>query len=151
MQNLHLTTLEVLDIDFLQSTGIPIIANLRQTGMAFADTALQQQFIHALAPFGIRGLLSGSGVKKPGWTLSTNGVPVYQNLGLADSVAKTVELVRNATAANQRRPFFLNVYIMAWSMTPGDIKQVIQQLGSGYEVVTPGALLKMVAEQLAQL
>jgi hypothetical protein len=68
-----------------------------------------------------------------------SGVPVLQNLGLADSVDKAVNLVRNASAQ------FLNVYILAWSMTPSDLKQVIQQLGDRYEVVTPGRLLQLIA------
>jgi len=74
------------------------------------------------------------------------GVPVYQNLGLADSVSKTLELVRNAVSSNQQRPLFLNVYILAWSMTPSDIKKVIQQLGNQYVVVTPGTLMTMIAK-----
>ena len=75
------------------------------------------------------------------------GVPVYQNLGLADSVYKTVILVRNATASLQNCPLYLNVYVMAWSMTPSDIKQVIQQLGSQYVVVTPGTLMEMIPKR----
>jgi putative glycoside hydrolase with GxGYxYP motif len=54
-------------------------------------------------------------------------------------VNKTVNLVRNASAR------FLNVYIFAWKMTPSDLKQVVQQLGSEYEIVTPGRLLEMIA------
>jgi len=145
MQSMSLTTLEALDIDFLQSTGIPIIANLRQTGMVVSDTNLQQRFIQALLPFGLNGFLSGAGVKTPKMQV-VQGVPVCQNLGLADSVNKTVELVRNATASLQNHPLYLNIYVMAWSMTPSDIKQVIQQLGSQYVVVTPGTLMKMITQ-----
>jgi hypothetical protein len=68
------------------------------------------------------------------------------NLGLADSVNKTIELVRNATSSIKQRPLYLNVYIMAWSMTPSSVKQVIQQLGSQYVVVTPGKLMDMIAK-----
>ena len=143
MQSMGLTTLEALDINFLQSTGIPFIANLRQTGMVVSDTNAQQRCIQALLPFGLKGFLSGSGVKKPEMQV-VQGVPVYQNLGLADSVNKTVKLVRNATASLQNRSLYLNVYVMAWSMTPSDIKQVIQQLGSQYVVVTPGTLMEMI-------
>ena len=65
-------------------------------------------------------------------------MPVLQNLGLADSVSKTVNLVRNASA------HYLNVYVMAWTMTPSDLKQVVQQLGNDYAFVTPGRLLAMI-------
>ncbi len=145
MESMHLSTLEVLDIDFLQSTGIPIIANLRQTGMVLSDPNLQLRLIQGLLPYGLRGLLNGAGTKTPEVHVA-QGVPVYQNLGLADSVSKTLELVRNAVSSNQQRPLFLNVYILAWSMTPSDIKQVIQQLGNQYVAVTPGTLMTMIAK-----
>lgn len=55
-------------------------------------------------------------------------------------------MITGAASSMGQRPLFLNVYIMAWSMTPADIKQVVQQLGSGYEVVTPGTLLAMIRQ-----
>jgi hypothetical protein len=145
MESMNLSILEVLDSDFLQSTGIPIIAILGQIGMIVSDTNLQQQIIQALLPYGLRGFLNGAGVKTPEMQV-VQGIPIYKNLGLADSVKKTVELVRNATASLQNRSHYLNVYVLAWSMTPSDIKQVIQQLGSQYVVVTPGTLMEMVAK-----
>ena len=144
MQTLGLTTLEVLDVDFLQATGIPIIANLRQSGMVFEDTTLQQRFAQALAPHGVQAILSGAGVKTTGWTIQDN-IPVIQNVGLADSVGKALDQVRNAVSA-AKHPIFLNVYIMAWSMTPTNIKQVIQQLGTQYEVVKPSTLVNMIRQ-----
>jgi hypothetical protein len=114
--------------------------------MTFADEALQEQFVQGLVPFGMRGLLSGAGLGKPSWIVGTTKVPVYQNLGLAGSVDRTVRLIQNATAVSGARPLFLNVYILAWSMTPSDLKQVAAQLGSEYEVVKPGTLLEMVAQ-----
>ena len=145
MESMKLSTLEVLDIDFLQSTGIPIIASLRQTGMVLSDTHLQLRLVQGLLPYGLHGFLNGAGTKSPEVHM-VQGVPVYQNLGLADSVTKTLELVRNAASSNQQRPLFLNVYILAWSMTPSDIKQVIQQLGSQYVAVAPGTLMTMIAK-----
>ncbi len=78
--------------------------------------------------------------------MGTTNVPVYQNLGLANSVDGTLRLIQNATAVSRARPLFFNVYILAWSMTPSDLKQVAAQLGSDYEVVKPGTLLEMVAQ-----
>jgi hypothetical protein len=101
--------------------------------------------VQGLLPFGLCGLLNGNGNTTPE-TLITQGVPVLQNLGLADSVDKTVRLVRNATASLQNRPHFLNIYVMAWTMTPSDIKEVIQQLGSQYVVVTPRTLMEMIVQ-----
>ncbi len=132
MKSMNLNVIEVLDASLGPS-------------MAFKNPGLQEDYVKALAPFGVRGILSGSGQVQSNWR-NVSGVPVLQNLGLAGSVAKAVTLIRNATlqSANQASPQFLNVYILAWSMTPSDLQQVIEQLGSEYEVVTPGRLLAMI-------
>ncbi len=122
MQAMKLNVIEVLDSGSSQ---------------AFVNPGLQTVYVDILTPFGLQGLLSGSGQTQSSWK-KVSGVPVLQNLGLADSVSKTVNLVRNASA------HYLNVYVMAWTMTPSDLKQVVQQLGSEYEVVTPGRLLEMI-------
>ncbi len=124
MQAMKLSVIEVLD------TGLG-------PSMAFINDDLQEEYVEVLAPFGLRGILSGSGQTQSSWRI-VSGVPVLQNLGLADSVNKTVNLVRNASEQ------FLNVYVLAWSMTPSDLKQVVEQLGDEYEVVKPGQLLEMI-------
>ena len=123
MHTMNLSVVEVLD------TG---------SGQAFVNQGLQEEYIKVLAPFGVKGILSGSGQTQSSWK-NVSGVPVLQNLGLGDSVNKTVNLIKNASA------HYLNVYIMAWSMTPSDLKQVVQQIGNEYEVVTPGRLLELIA------
>jgi hypothetical protein len=117
----------------------------------FSSTALQTSFSLALSPLGLQGILSGAGLRIPGLTFSTGGIPVYYNLGLADSVQSTLDLVNSVTSIMRERPLFLNVYLLAWKMGPSDIKQVIQQLGSGYEVVKPGTLLNMIAQAHSQM
>jgi hypothetical protein len=116
----------------------------------FYNAALQTLFTKALSPLGLQGILSGSGVRIPGVTFSTGGIPVYYNLGLADSVQSTLDLVNSITLIMRQRPLFLNVYLLAWNMGPSDIKQVIQQLGSEYDVVKPGRLLNMIAQAHSQ-
>src|SRR2546421_3451083 len=123
MQAMKLNVIEVLDSGSSQ---------------AFVNPGLQTAYVDVLIPFGLKGILSGSGQAKSSWK-KISGVPVLQNLGLADSVSKTVNLVRNASAQ------YLNVYTMAWTMTPSDLKQVVQQLGNDYAFVTPGRLLAMIA------
>lgn len=140
MRAMNTSLLEVLDTDFWQSSGLPFLANIRQTGMAFSDPHAQQSFAQTLKPYGLTGILSGSGMSKVDWK-KINGIPWYQNLGLADSVDGTVKLIKDAANARSERPLFLNVYILAWKMTPTTLKQVAQQLGSGYEIVLPSALL----------
>lgn len=148
MQAMNLTTLEVLDTDFWQSSGLPFLPNLRQTGMAFTDERCQRSFVQALVPFGLRGLFSGAGLSSVGWK-KIDGVPLYQNLGLADSVTKTVQLIRAAVAAHSQRPLFLNVYMLAWMITPSDLKQIVQQLGPGYQLVLPSTLLALLAKTIS--
>ena len=148
MREMGMTTLEVLDTDFWQSSGLPFIAMLRLTGMAFTDETYQQRFAEGLAPFGLQGIVSGAGLSKVSWK-KVAGVPLYQNLGLADSVKKTLKLIRGAAAANTQRPLFLNVYLLAWKITPSDMRQVMQQLGNDFEVVLPGTLLATLAETIS--
>ncbi|GAC1392904.1 MAG: hypothetical protein NVS4B11_13980 [Ktedonobacteraceae bacterium] len=145
MQAMNMTTLEVLDTDFWQSSGLPFISNIRQTGMIFSDEERQQKFVQALHAFGLQGILSGAGLKKVEWK-SLDGVTFYQNLGLADSVSGTVKMIRNVADSRPERPLFLNAYILAWKMGPSDLKAVVEQLGSGYEIVLPKILLAMIAK-----
>lgn len=145
MQQMHLSLLEILDSTPLESSGLPVLGGLRATGQEFSNEQLQQQFVQTLAPYGVTGLLSGSGTHHPEWKL-VDGMPIYRNLGLASSASQAVSMITGAASSMGQRPLFLNVYIMAWSMTPADIKQVVQQLGSGYEVVTPGTLLAMIRQ-----
>jgi GxGYxYP putative glycoside hydrolase C-terminal domain/GxGYxY sequence motif in domain of unknown function N-terminal len=122
MQAMKLSVIEILDTS---------------SSMAFADENLQKVYVNGLVPFGLKGILSGSGQTQSSWK-NVSGVPVLQNLGLANTVAQTVTLVKNASTR------YLNVYIMAWSMTPSDLKQAVQQLGNQYEIVKPSELLKMI-------
>src|SRR5581483_1745836 len=101
MRQMNTSVLEVLDTDFWQSSGLPFLSNIRFTGMAFTDERCQQAFAQALAPYGLRAILSGSGLSSVNWK-QVEGVPLYQNLGLADSVSKTVSLIRKA--AGSQRP-----------------------------------------------
>ncbi len=144
MQAMNLTTLEVLDTDFWQSSGLPLLSSIRHTGMIFMDKGRQQYFVQELASFGVRGILSGAGLRKISWK-SVKGVPLYHNLGLAGSVSEAVKLIKHAANHHSQRPLFLNIYLLAWSITPSDLKQIIQQLDCGYEIVLPGTLLAMLA------
>ena len=140
MQRMNLTVLEVLNRDILQ-----FLLTFGDAGLALTNRNLQRRIVKALSPFGLRGILSGDGQHNPTWT-KVSGVPVYQNLGIGESVSSTVNMIKKAASANQRRPLYLSIYILAWSMSPSDLKQVAQQLGSEYEVVTPGVLLTMLAQ-----
>ena len=146
MQQMGLTTIELLDADFFQRTGIPIVSNIVGAAMAVTDTTLQEQFASALQPYSLVGILNSAGKSTPSWSFSRAGIPIYLNLGLASSVQQTISLIQNAVAAHPERPLFLNVYILAWNMNPSLLKQVVQQLGDTYEFVKPGELLAMLAQ-----
>src|SRR2546429_2988828 len=118
-------TLTALDTDFLYRTRLPLLSKISRTGMAFTHRARQQDFVRALSPYGVRGILSGAGFSlntTASWRM-VDGLPVCRNLGLAGSVDEAVKLIKSA-AANAKRPLFLNIYCLAWSMSPSDIKQV---------------------------
>ena len=124
--------------EFMQAMKLNVIQVLDSgSGQAFVNPGLQTAYVDVLAPFGVKGILSGSGQTQSSW-IKVSGVPVLQNLGLADSVSKAVNLVKGASAQ------YLNVYVMAWTMTPSDLKQVVQQLGNAYEIVKPSRLLEMI-------
>ena len=142
MQAMNMTTLEVLDTDYWQSSGLPFISNIRQTGMIFSDEEREHRFAQALRPFGLHGMLSGAGLKKVESKL-IDGVEFYQNLGLADSVSGTVRMIKNVAESRPERPLFLNVYMLAWKIGPSDLKAIAEQLGSSYEIVLPKTLLAM--------
>ena len=145
MQAMNMTTLEVLDADYLQSSGLPLLSNIRLTGMIFSDEERQKRFVQALRPFGLQGILSGAGLKKVETKL-IDGIPFYQNIGLADSVGGTVKMITNIAGSHSERPLFLNIYMLAWKISPSDLKAVVEQLGDGYEVVLPKTLLAMLAK-----
>ncbi len=148
MQAMNMTTLEVLDTNFLQGSGLPVVSALGgRTGMIFTDTRSQDRYVQALRPYGLQGILSGAGSKKVEWKL-IDGIILYQNLGLADSVEGTVAMIKDAANTHSERPLFLNVYVLAWKTSPSDLKTVVEQLGSGYEIVLPKTLLAMLAERI---
>ncbi len=144
MQALNMTTLEVLDTDFWQSSGLPLLSRLHLSGMAFRDKAMQHSFIQALKPYGLEGILCGAGTLLPK-AKQVDGMPLYYNLGVAGSVGMAVKLIRTAALLHPKRPLFLNVYVLAWSMTPTALRQVVQQLGNNYKVILPGTLLAIQA------
>jgi hypothetical protein len=139
-------------LDILQQVIPALEANIPglSGSQLFSSAALETLYTQALTPAGLNGILSGAGVNIPGLTFGSGGIPIFYNLGLADSVQSAVNLVNSASSILKQRPLFLNVYVLAWKMSPSDIKQVIQQLGSGYEVVKPGTLLRMIEQVHAQ-
>ncbi|GAC1379264.1 MAG: hypothetical protein NVS4B7_01410 [Ktedonobacteraceae bacterium] len=145
MQHMNLTVLAVLDSNFLQSLSLFLRAILTGGGMALIRRDLQQRFAQELSRFGIRGVLSGGGQSKASWRLIA-GLPVYQNVGIAKNVDEAVAMIQHAVAATSQRPSFVNIYVLAWTLTPSDLKQVAEQLGDEYEVVVPGMLLAMLNE-----
>jgi hypothetical protein len=146
MQRMDISTIELLDADFFQRTGIPLVVYIGGTAMSVTSTRLQEQFASALRPYGLVGILHGAGKRRDQLSFSSEGIPIYRNLGLARSVQHTLSLIKRATAADAERPLFLNVYVLAWTMNPSMLKQVVQQLGNAYEFVTPGVLLTMLAQ-----
>jgi hypothetical protein len=145
MQSLGLTTLAVLDTDFVYNMRLPLLSRTSLTGMSFTHHTRQQDFARALMPYGVRGILSGAGFLPntiASWHMR-DGLPIYRNLGLADSAERTIKLIKAAAATNTKRPLLLSIYCLAWSMGPSDLLRVSERLGDGYEFVLPCRLLGM--------
>ncbi|GAC1364831.1 MAG: GxGYxYP family putative glycoside hydrolase [Ktedonobacteraceae bacterium] len=144
MQVLGMTTLEVLDSDVVYSSGLPVVSKVSLNGMAFTNGERQRDFVTALRDYGLRGIVSGAGfvLKRASWQ-NIDGLPLYQNLGIVGSIENAVTIVKLAATLSPQRPLFLNLYVLAWSMGPTQLRQVMQQLGSDYEFVLPGTLLAM--------
>jgi hypothetical protein len=126
MQAMQLTLLQVLD-----SSG--------WFSMKFLNSDLQKLF----AAHDLRGIFSGAGSGAPSWHQRA-GLPIYQNLGLAFNPARTLSLIKRAAGRGTR---FINVYLFAWSITPGDVQSIVEQLGDSFTVVTPGRLLALIQQE----
>ncbi|HEY7416549.1 MAG TPA: hypothetical protein VH593_15250, partial [Ktedonobacteraceae bacterium] len=146
MHAMNITTLEVLDAGFWQSSGLPFASYMTLHDGVLNNKACQRAYVQALVPYGLRGILSGSGVLVP-QSKYVDGVPLYDNLGLASSVPATVAMIKAASLQHIKRPSFVNVYVLAWNMTPSDLLQVMELLGDEYEAVLPGTLLAMLAHE----
>jgi hypothetical protein len=143
MQAMDLSTLMVLDSGFLAGTGIPYLSKLSLSAMALIRESQRQQFAQSLAPYGVRGILTGVGFPfdTTGHWRMAQGLPIYYNLGLIQTVERLTTLLQAAKC--KPRPLFLNFYVEAWRLGPAELKQVVEQLGPEYEVVLPRTLLTM--------
>jgi hypothetical protein len=144
MQRMHLSLLEILDSNLDSSCWLhPLLifrAVTKGSGMVLINKHRQQYFARELQAYGLKGILNGGGLNRARWTYS-GSIPILQNVGLASSINQAVTMIRRATKG--QRPYFINVYVLAWQMGPTELKEVARELGSGYEVVTPGVLLKL--------
>ena len=134
MQRMNLHTIQVLD---------------GALSRLFPFRLWQEEYARSLSSFGVRGILVNDSYRHGGWRVVA-GVPVIKNLGLAKSIEQTLALIKNDTPPQLKSAVYLNVYIYAWSMTPSDIRKVIQSLGDRYTVVTPGQLCTLIARTQEQ-
>jgi hypothetical protein len=132
LQAMGLTLLQVLDSR----------SWLTWFSMKFLNRELQKLFAAQLTSHGLRGILSGAGSFFPSWSRKA-GLPIYQNLGLALNPQRTLRLIQSARARGIR---FINVYVFAWHTRPGDLQQLVQQLGSDVCIVTPDRLLELIQQ-----
>lgn len=140
MQNMRISVLEILDSNFWGRPFLIYRAIKMGAGMILSQKQIQRCLAHELQGFGLKGVLNGGGLAQASWRYS-GATPILENIGIASSVKQAVALIRRATPA--QRPYFLNVYVLAWRMGPAELKEVAQELGSEYEIVTPGTLLRL--------
>jgi GxGYxYP putative glycoside hydrolase C-terminal domain/GxGYxY sequence motif in domain of unknown function N-terminal len=146
MEQVGMESIEIFDTAFIFSSGLPILRSFSLTGMGLHKARLQQTITTALRRHGVKGILSGLGYTgRPSRHQIVNGITIYQNPGYSGSVAQTVRLIKAASRIRYRRPVYLNIYLMAWTMTPADIKEVLTRLGPDYVCVLPRTLLALLA------
>ena len=147
MSSMGMTTLEVLDAGRIFGSGLPFIPKVSLNGMTLQNSQLLQDFARALAPYGVRSMISGNGYFFP-WRRwqQVDQIPVCHNVGLVQSIKTTLLFIRVAEKIYRHRPLFLNVYVNAWFMGPAQIQRVMQELGDGYNFVLPHALLAMLTK-----
>lgn len=146
MQEMGMSTLQLLDNSALVGRGLPLLSHTGMTAMRCVNPVVQQQYAQILAPYGVKGMLSGAGFllnTVPHWHMVGN-MPVYHNLGLVSSQPRAFSLLKAATAT-RRRPLFLNLYVESWKLGPSALKQICARLDSTYEVVLPSTLLALVS------
>jgi hypothetical protein len=141
MQEMKLESIEVLDVNILQSLPLTLRAFSLGAGMALINKERPYRFAKALSPFGVKGILSGAGQRRASWK-ETAHLPIYQSAGIVKSVDETLALIR-ASTRSLPRPCFLYLYVLAWAMVPSDLRRVIEMLSDEYEAVTPTALLTL--------
>jgi hypothetical protein len=146
LPEVHRTAFLNLTAEYMQAMQLTFLQILDSSGlfsMKLRNVGLQETIAAQLVPHGLRGIFSGGGGSRPSWR-GRAGVMVYQNLGLAFNPQRTLRLI---TRASERGTRFINVYIFAWSVTPGDLQTIVEKLGDGFEVVTPGQLLQLIEEK----
>src|SRR5258708_6222713 len=144
MQEMMIETLEVLDANILQNLPLALRAFFFGSGMALIDREKQHLFAQNLSAFDVKGILSGGGQKRASWK-TVSDLPIYQNAGIVNSDDVTLSYIRACTHSVPR-PYFLNLYVVAWTMTPSDLQQVTRALSDEYEIVTPVTLLTFLKE-----
>lgn len=130
--------MQAMQLEFLQ-----ILDSNTRFSMKFLHPGLQRLFVARLAPHGLRGILSGAGSPSPSWHRRA-GMPIYHNLGLALTPQRTLRLIRRAAA---RRHRFINVYVFAWRLSPGDLQELVGHLDDTFCLVTPGQLLELIERE----
>ncbi|GCE13233.1 GxGYxYP domain-containing protein [Tengunoibacter tsumagoiensis] len=148
MQALGMTTVQILDVDPLTRSGLPLLSKLSLTGMAFTACSRQHIFAQTLIPYGVQGLLTGTGFwVNRGSYRSVSNLPIYRNIGLAGSVKQALMLIKWASRRKKRHhPLFLNLYVLAWSLGPTQLCQLVEQLGETYQIVLPRTILTTLEE-----
>jgi hypothetical protein len=140
---LHLTAAY---LQATQYTCLQVLDSNTRFSMKFLHPGLQRLFVAQLASCGLRGIFSGAGSVSPAWHRRA-GLPIYHNLGLALTPRHTLRLIQQAAARGHR---FLNVYVLAWQITPGDLQELVGQLDEHFCLVTPGQLLELIEQEPAR-
>jgi hypothetical protein len=96
-------------------------------------------YAQALRP---SALLLGGGARN-GTIRRADGTVEITNVGFPDTVAQAEALLRPLAAGAGAAPAFANLYVDAWTWTPGMVAQLEAALGSGFHLVRADQLVAM--------
>lgn len=148
MEQIGMNTIEIFDTASAFATGLPLLRAFSLTGMGMHKRRVQDTITAIMGVHGVRNILSGLGYTgRPARTTVVNDVVIYHNPGYSGTVAHTVRLIKMASALKWQRPLYLNIYVLAWTMTPSALKEVLAQLGPEYVCVLPSTLLSLLARE----
>jgi GxGYxYP putative glycoside hydrolase C-terminal domain/GxGYxY sequence motif in domain of unknown function N-terminal len=126
---------------YLRRTGMDVIYTLNRNGDANEDLAeptVRSYLRHAR----LQGIL-GNWVDTS-YVKVTDGLPIVTQIGIS-SVDQGVSTLATATADwDGNSPLFVGIGVLAWNMTPADVKALVTQIADKYSVVRGDVFLRLV-------
>jgi hypothetical protein len=111
--------------------------------LASPSPEIVNRYVQALAPSAIFADYGGWVLPNPPAVSFSNGVPTVHAMWASD-VSSTVQRIRLAASSFPGRPAFVLAALSTWSMGYSQAREVMQQLGPGYQAVRPDRFVGLI-------